>query len=149
MTERNVTLTIRSVQTLPGESPSPAVEQAMTGNLRQEGDSLILTYTEGGDSGLEGVRTTLRHVPGQVTLLREGAWRSQMVFQEGVRHSSQYETPYGALPLHISTRRVRSTLTGLGGELELEYDMELAGQSAGLTHFQLTVREIDPGVTCQ
>lgn len=149
MSEKKVTLLLRSVQTLE-EGEAPAVEQTLSGFLRQEDGELILTYREaGGENGLEGVQTTLRHAAGQVTLLREGPWRSQMVFQEGLRHSSRYETPYGALPLNITTHRVRSSLTEAGGELELEYDMELAGQSAGQTHFHLTVRESASENTCQ
>ena len=148
MSSRSVTLSIRSVQTLDdGQAASP-VETAARALLRQEGEELVLTYEEGADSGMAGVRTTLRIAPGQITLLRKGPWRCRMVFQEGETHEGLYETPYGALPMRLYTRRLRAQLGEAGGELELEYDMELAGQSAGTTQFRLTVREEAPD-SCQ
>lgn len=144
MSSRSVTLFIRSIQTPDTGVAEAPMEVTAQGLLRREGEELILTYEEGKDSGMEGVRTTLRSGPEQVTLLREGPWQAQMVFRMGPPLDSAYVTPYGTLPMRLHTRRLRSDLSEAGGALELEYDMELAGQNAGTTHFQLTVREDPP-----
>ena len=143
MSSRSVILSIRSVQTLDAGEASPPVELRARGLLRREGEALILTYREGEDSGMEGVYTTLRATPEEIVLSREGPWQTRMVFRAGPPQEGRYDTPYGALPMRLHTRRLRFDLSETGGELDLEYLMELAGQSAGATHFQLTVRE-DP-----
>lgn len=144
MFSHNVILAIRSIQTIDGQA-SPPVEVVTHGLLRRVGQELILTYEEGQDSGMEGVRTTLRSTPEQVILLREGPWQAQMVFRMGPPQDSRYVTPYGAIPMRLHTRRLRSSLSETGGKLELEYDMELSGQNAGTVYFLLTVRETCPG----
>lgn len=104
-----------------------------------------IAYEESELTGLEGT-TTMVHIEGrQVTLLREGTVNSQMVFEEGRRHLSMYETPYGAMSVGINTRRLRSTIGEGGGELEIDYAIEIDNLLAGQNLFHMNVRR-DPAV---
>lgn len=64
-----------------------------------------------------------------------------MVFEEGRKHFSMYETPYGAMTVGVSARRVQSSLSDTGGDIELVYAVEIDHAVAGENFFQINVRE--------
>lgn len=137
MEENNVTVVIRSLRRLEGESES--MTQRVEGRLSREGEDYVLTYREGEDSGLGQTRTTLRLEPGRVTLTRSGEFPSHMVFQEGKPHTSLYQTPYGKLPMTLHTQRLEEDMGRAGGSIYLIYRIQLGGADAGETRLRLTV----------
>ena len=78
--------------------------------------------------------------------MRVGEVNSQMVFEEGRRHLSMYNTPYGALSVGVSTRRMRSDLRRDGGSIEIHYAIEIDHAVAGQNLFQISVREKKPTI---
>ena len=64
-----------------------------------------------------------------------------MVFEEGRRHLSMYETPYGALSVGVNTRRMHSDLGLAGGSIEIDYAIEIDHAVAGQNLFRIQVRE--------
>lgn len=137
MEENNVTVVIRSLQRLEGESES--MTQCVEGSLSREGTDYVLTYREGEASGLGQTRTTLRLEPGRVTLTRWGEFPSHMVFQKGEPHTSLYETPYGKLPMTLHTQHLEGDMSQTGGSIYLIYRIQLGGADAGETRLRLTV----------
>lgn len=112
---------------------------------RNEKGGYTVSYEESELTGLEGT-TTMVHINGkQVTLLREGTVNSQMVFEEGRRHLSMYETPYGSMSVGINTRRIRNTIGEGGGELEIDYAIEIDNLLAGQNFFHMDVKK-DPAL---
>ena len=138
MEKSNVTVTIRSLQTLEGEKE--LLTQREEGCLRREGEGWLLTYREGESSGLGRTYTTLRLEEGRATLIREGEVTSSMVFQPGKSHTCLYETPYGKLPMTLRTLALQTQLTGAGGTVSIHYQIRLGGGSAGETRLRLTIR---------
>ncbi len=140
----NVIISIKGRQ-LYAESSPDEVELVTSGTLRRDGaGGYIVSYAETELTGLEGTTTRLHVDGGRVTLLREGNVNSQMVFEEGRRHLSMYETPYGALSIGINTRRMRSTLGEAGGDLEIDYAIEIDNLIAGQNLFRMNVRANPP-----
>lgn len=133
---------IISINSRTGEDGSDQMELVTEGRLVRRGEgSFTVSYEETELTGLEGT-TTVLHIDGpKVTLLREGTVNSQMVFEEGRRHLSMYETPYGALSVGINTRRMKSTLGEGGGDLEIDYAIEIDNLLAGRTMFRMNVRK--------
>ena len=80
-----------------------------------------------------------------MTLLREGGVNSQMVFQEGRRHMSMYNTPYGAIEIGINTSHLMADLHDRGGAIEIDYAIEVDHALAGRNIFQINVKEA-PGL---
>ena len=137
----NVIISIKGRQ-LYAESAPDEVELVTAGTLKCDGlGGCTVSYQETELTGLEGTVTRLHIKDGQVTLLREGSINSQMVFEEGRRHLSMYETPYGALSVGVNTRRMRSTLGEAGGELEIDYAIEIDHLVAGQNLFRMNVRK--------
>ena len=80
-----------------------------------------------------GDLTTFQVEPDCITLLRMGEFNSQMVFQPGRRHFSMYDTPYGALSISVNTRKMRAALDDHGGQIEIDYAIEIDHAVAGRT----------------
>ena len=95
--EKEVVISIKGMQNFEGALPD-VIELVTEGRLARDGESYTLSYQESELTGLEGTLTTIQVDGEQVTLMRVGEFNSQLVFQEGRRHLSMYNTPYGACP---------------------------------------------------
>ena len=137
--EHNVILSIRGQQTIDNEEPE-VTELVTEGTLSRSGAGYTLRYQESELTGLEGTQTTFQIEDGRVTLLREGQVNSQMVFEEGRRHLSMYDTPYGALSIGIDTRRMKVRLGETGGDIEIDYAIEIDHAVAGENLFRINVK---------
>ena len=73
--------------------------------------------------------------------MREGEVSSQMVFQEGRRHLSVYNTPFGSMTVGVNTRSLSSTLTETGGQINIDYALEIDHALAGTNSFFIDVKE--------
>jgi uncharacterized beta-barrel protein YwiB (DUF1934 family) len=136
----HVIVSIKSRQV--GENGPDEMELVTEGRLTPNSSGgYTVSYEESELTGLEGTTTVLRVEGPRVTLLREGTVNSQMVFEEGRRHLSMYETPYGALSVGVNTRRMTSTLGENGGDLEIDYALEIDNLLAGRTLFRMNVRK--------
>ena len=142
--EENVIISIKGSQLYEGQAPD-VTELVTGGTLRREKEGYTIAYQETELTGLEGTTTKLRIEGPKVTLLRQGSVNSQMVFEVGRKHLSMYETPYGALAVGIETRRMKNTVDEAGGELEIDYAIEINNLLAGKSQFQLNVKK-KPGL---
>ena len=137
----NVIISIKGKQ-LYAESSPDEIELVTAGTLKRDSrGGFTVSYQESELTGLEGTTTKLHIHGGKVTLLREGNINSQMVFEEGRRHLSMYETPYGELSIGVNTRRMRSTLGEAGGDLEIDYAIEIDNLVAGQNLFRMNVKK--------
>ena len=139
--EKQVVISIKGMQKYVDTDPD-VIELVTEGRLIRRGkDDYILSYRESELTGLDGTETTI-HVEGeQVTLVRTGEVNSQMVFQEGRRHLSMYNTPYGAMAIGVNTRHLLADLTDQGGDIEIDYAIEVDHALAGRNVFQIKVTE--------
>ena len=142
--EENVIISIKGSQLYEGQDPD-VTELVTAGTLRREQEGYTIAYQETELTGLEGTTTKLRSEGPRVTLLRQGSVNSQMIFEVGRKHLSMYETPYGALAVGIETRRLKNTVDEAGGDLEIDYAIEIDNLLAGKSLFQLNVKK-KPGL---
>ena len=135
----NVIISIKGKQV--NENGPDEMELVTEGRLICNDKGVLVSYQESELTGLQGTTTMLRINGPVVTLLREGTVNSQMVFEAGRRHLSMYETPYGSMSVGINTRRVKNTIGETGGDLEIDYAIEIDHLLAGQNLFQIKVRE--------
>lgn len=139
--EKNVIISIKGEHSYPGQEQE-VTELITAGMLADCGDDgFTLSYQESEVTGLEGTLTTIQVEPRRVTLVRVGAVNSQMVFEEGRRHFSMYDTPYGALEIGINTRKMRTNFGKSGGDIFIDYGLEIDHGAVGDNRFQINVRE--------
>ena len=138
--EKDVVISIKGMQKYEGNDPD-TVELVTAGRLMKDKAGYTLSYQESEITGLEGTLTTIQVEGEQVTLMRMGEFNSQMVFQEGRRHLSMYNTPYGAMSVGVNTRHLLADLSDKGGDIEIDYAIEIDHTVAGRNVFQINVRE--------
>ncbi len=143
--EKEVIISIRGMQKYEGALPD-VIELVTEGRLARDGESYTLSYQESELTGLEGTLTTIQVDREQVTLMRVGEFNSQLVFQEGRRHFSMYNTPYGAMTIGVNTRHLLAQLTDQGGDIEVDYSVEVDHALAGRNVFRISVRESEEGL---
>ena len=143
--EKEVVISIKGMQTYEG-TPPDIIELVTEGRLVRDGSSYTLSYQESELTGLEGTLTTIQVDGGQVTLLRVGEFNSQLVFQEGRRHLSVYNTPYGAMSVGVHTRHLLAELNDQGGDFEVDYEIEVDHAMAGRNIFRINVKEAAIGL---
>lgn len=139
--KKNVVISLMGVQRYE-EMPPDVIELVTQGQLHEEDGALVLSYEESELTGLEGTRTTLRIEGERVVMLREGEMNTQMIFEEGQRHLSLYETPYGTMSIGVRTWSLYVQMDSSGGELEMDYAVEVEYSTAGRNTFRIQVREV-------
>lgn len=140
--EKDVVISIKGMQRYENTAPD-IIELVTEGRLCRDNGGYTLTYQESELTGLEGTLTTIQVEGEQVTLMREGEVNAQMVFQEGRRHLSMYNTPYGALAIGVNTRHLLAELDDQGGDIEIDYAIEIDHAIAGRNVFQIKVKEAE------
>lgn len=143
--EKAVVISIKGMQKYDNADPD-VIELVTEGRLTREGSSYTLSYQESELTGLEGTLTTIQVDGEQVTLMRVGEFTSQMVFQEGRRHLSMYNTPYGAMAIGVNTRHLLAELDDQGGDIEIDYSIEVDHAMAGRNIFRINVKEAEQGL---
>ena len=142
--QKDVVISVKGIQKYENVK-SDTVELVTTGTLQEENGIYVLTYEESEITGLEGTQTVITVEGEQVTLVRSGQYNSQMVFQEGRRHLSMYNTPYGELAIGVNTRFLLADLNENGGDIEADYTIELEHSMVGRNVFNINIKEAEGG----
>ena len=145
MEHNNVIISIKGKQSYE-DAEDETIEMVTEGRLEEDGSAgFTLSYQESELTGLEGTLTTFQIEKDRITLMRVGEVNSQMVFEEGRRHLSMYNTPYGAIEIGINTSHLMTDLHDRGGDIEIDYAIEVDHAMAGRNIFQINVKEA-PGL---
>jgi len=134
-----VILTVRGEQYYDGVDPD-ATELMTEGTLEVTEEGLKFWYEESELTGMEGTTTTFELRGQRVTLTRAGKVNSQMVFEEGMQHTSLYETPFGELSVDIQTGSLKHNLTERGGIVEIRYSIAVEHTVTGRNCFKIRVK---------
>lgn len=98
-----------------------------------------LSYMESEVTGLEGTRTSVMVMPDKVVVDRDGMITSRMIFQEGLKNSFQYNTPYGMATFSMNTRHIVKDFNADGGQLKIDYVVDVEHAVVSRNLFKLTV----------
>lgn len=136
--KQDVIISIIAKQEFQGEEPE-VMELLTQGILVEEEAGFKLAYEESEMTGLEGTSTIFLITADSIVLMRQGTVNTQMVFQKNRRHISVYETLYGVMDVEVHTQHVEHSLTGDGGSIEIEYDIEVGKETQGKNFFEIRV----------
>ena len=137
--KKKVLLSIEGRQSYAGQEPE-VIELVTEGTLEQTVDGWIISYDESDLTGMQGVTTSFTVLPKKLILTRTGKLNSQMVFQEGIRHESLYQTEFGALMLSVCARKICVELDPTGGVIDLSYGIEIEQTEAGVIDYHLDIK---------
>lgn len=132
MMSKQVLLSVTGKAQSPQEE-GEAVRLLTTGTLTGEKDDWRLRYTETQPDGGGTHEITVTMNRGVVTMERQGDYETSMVFEKGCRFEGSYATPYGALDMGVYATRVKYQVDpSAGGEVSLQYQLDLQGQFAAM-----------------
>ncbi len=121
------------------DDENDTVEFVTSGSLSFENGVYSLHYAESELTGMDGTQTTVMVENNKVTVERRGFVSSHMVFEQGQKHLSLYETPVGAITVGVNASAVESTLDENGGQLNVDYSIEIDNAFAGYNGFSIVV----------
>ena len=149
-----VTVTLDQIRVVPetGESEEGFRDERFVstveseGELFADGEKITIVYLENEITGLPNCETTLSfptREPGRVTMSREGLVRTVLMFSEGERYLSVYETEYGSFELGVVTEKCENTVTPDGGDMNIIYTVELRGARAERNEISIKIRTVE------
>lgn len=137
---RDVVIDIRTVHAVDMEDED-YLDFSTDGLYTYDGEVGCLSYLETEVTGLEGTRTSVIVMPDQVVVDRDGLITSRMIFKEKEKSSFLYSTPYGTATMNINTRRISHSLDEHGGEVEIDYVVDMEHAVITRNKFQLKITE--------
>lgn len=142
---KDVVISMHSVQNSDSDDRD-LLDFSTDGNYFIDGDTACFSYLESEVTGLEGTRTSVFVRPNEVIIDRDGLIRSRMVFREKENNRFLYDTPYGSATLGIKTRSIRHSFNDNGGELELDYVLNMEHAVVSRNKFFVKVEERGQGL---
>ena len=115
-----------------GSGNTDNVELTTEGELTIEENSYTLKYNESELTGMEGTVTQITvENSGVVNLIRTGIVNSQLVFEEGKRNLSCYDTEGAAFSIGVFASYVDTVLEDNYGEINITYAMDVDDKPIG------------------
>ena len=136
--KQSIMLSVRGRQAYMDQEPD-TIELVTEGTMEYVDGGWNICYEESELTGLAGVTTNFRVEPEQVILTRTGKLNSQMVFREGVSHTSLYQMEFGALMITVCASRIIAKLDNAGGMIDLVYSIEIENSAAGTVDYHLEI----------
>ena len=140
MKEKEVLIAMHSVHAYDSED-TDSLDFTTDGLYRYENGVGTLRYWESEVTGMPGTQTKVEISPDGVIVDRVGTVNSRMEFREGLKNVFPYETPYGLATMGMDTRRIRSRFNEHGGDVELDYVLNLEHMVAIRNKFSISVTE--------
>lgn len=112
------------------EGENEAFELSLFGQLFKKDGSTFLKYDEVQDEGV--VHTVVKLADASALILRSGALKMRMIFEEGRQLNGSYESQYGTLLVTTDTQAFTHHTTNTGtGRAELVYKLLMQGDAVG------------------
>lgn len=137
---KDVVISIRSLIDY-GLDEEDRIDFSTDGVYQLEDGVAHIAYLETEVTGLQGTRTSVKVLPEQIIVDRRGNLTSRMEFKAGGKSSFLYDTPMGPATMNMNTRSVRHRFDKDGGELEIDYVLDMEHTIVSRNKFLLTVRE--------
>jgi len=67
-----------------------------------------------------------------------------MIFEQGQKHFGLYNTSFGAMTVAVCAQRVKHNMSDEGGDLEVDYSIEVDHALTGENSFHINVRKTPP-----
>ena len=135
---QDVIIKMHSVQGYDGSNPD-TMDFTTDGYYTFEDGTPCLTYLESEVTGMKGTRTSVLVMPDRIVVDRDGSVTSRMEFKEGEKSSFLYSTPFGSATLGIRTRKIRHSFNELGGNMEIDYVVDMDHVAVARNKFTIDV----------
>jgi uncharacterized beta-barrel protein YwiB (DUF1934 family) len=120
---------------------SDSFELVSFGRYYEKGDAFFLKYDEVQEEGT--THTIVKVTDEQALILRSGAVKMRMLFNEEEEMSGSYESELGTLLLTTKTKKLSHTknLAKTEGDFNLSYELIMQGSSVGDYEMSINFKE--------
>lgn len=134
---KNILVTLKDSHIIDGEKES--YEITTHGAWDGEEDNYTIEYDEQYDE-LRGCHTKITVTNGScVSVVRTGAFSSEMTIEKDKRHDCEYNTPYGAMIISIHAINIKSDIIDGKGTLEMKYTINFYGNATSMNEMIITI----------
>lgn len=113
--------------------------------IKTDAGSYEIKYRETEPESSDSYLTTVTIDPNRkVTVIREGEISSHMIFEQGQKHLIYYDTEFGSMTIGVSASKVNSTLSDNGGDIEIDYSLEIDHAVTSDNILKMNVRKTNP-----
>lgn len=139
--EENYILSVVGKQIVNGEYEN--IELSTKAAYVIKNGSHYITYKEYDSQNPERhYRTTVKIDPNQViTIIKGGEESHNLTLEKGKRHKCEYITNFGSLMLGVYTQNLDINLDDHGGELSVQYSIDIQSQLASKNELTLKIKE--------
>ncbi len=138
---KNVIISVKGIQTSENQNENK-LELITEGKYYRKNNAYFVTYKESEVTGMDGTITTIKVTEdGIVTLMRFGTVNTQFIFERGMKHISYYDTKFGTFTVGVFTNDVSIDVNDSGGEIWVDYRLEIDNNKAGNNDFHMFIRE--------
>ena len=121
------------------------VVSAVTGDYETENGRVTVSYDEAPEFGYTCSTSLIFEEPGRETLTLIRSGEISAVFRFDLRERRQrcsYETPLLPVEFTVNTRQLRNTVDETGGEILLDYTLEIRGVNTERNRLFIEVRPV-------
>jgi len=123
---------------------SETIELTTCGTIEYVENGCKITYEETELTGMQGTTTSIIvEKTGKITLNRTGTTNSCLVFEEGKKNLSYYDTDVGAFSISVYANYLEADINEDGGSIEIDYVLEVNGNFAGQNEISITFDYLD------
>ena len=117
------------------------VELTTIGNYEYDDGLYYIDYEESEATGMEGTHTNIEIGADYVSLQRTGTTTSDMLFMQGRKTYSMYNTPFGNILVGIYTTKLEIEAYDNLCTIEIEYEIEINDKANGKNMIKIYVLE--------
>lgn len=117
------------------------LEMVIPAKYTMQNGAYIITYKETEPESSDIYTTTVTVGPDRrITVVRDGDISSHMIFEQGQKHLMYYDTDFGSMTIGVSANRVNTSLDETGGDIEVDYALEIDHTVASENVFRMNIR---------
>lgn len=132
---------IKIVSMQSTENGNESGEMSVVGTVMHENDESIIEYIENNpETGLENTKITVTD-GSAVSIVREGAFSSEMTVEKSRRHHTFYKTPYGEFIMGIYGNQVNWFRNGAKSVLKMKYTLDFNNGFASENSMNIYIEE--------
>lgn len=135
----NAMISLKTLQNIDGSDEINEIELKTKGKFAQKNGKFYIIYEESELTGFEDTTTTIKVSDNAVSMTRSGKYNSKMVFRRGEKCLCSYTTPYGVIPVGVSPTLLESRLGDDGGNVNIEYILDIDNREYLKNSINLTV----------
>lgn len=134
---KEVIVTISGLHSSDGENLATKV----SGEYFLRNGTHYCVYEEQEEGFDQTTKCTIKIKDRKLEMFRQGLLRTRMIFEEGVKHMTGYQTPYGQMVLGVETKSVRVLETDDCIRVVVEYTLEADGAYLSDSKIDMTIKQ--------